>query len=316
MGRSIVSGDGAGASGKPPCFSAGIFIPCWFFRRLRPEGNAGKQQAERTAVRAAPIVCPKESPCVFSPTTARRGCRGCRGASGKPPASSNRQQLCRKQSPMVGPDAPTPARGQGLQPLWGTHLLSEAIRRGAGGNEGKRVPSGHNRRRRLATRSSGKQQAERTAVRAASIVCPEESPLPASWATTLSQASPPVGNDAPTPARIGTGRPKGRSHFSFGGERKVCKRKPAARRLRGKSPLLPILTAGLAMSRATELARFHLLSCALGARLFPPPKWAGLFPSAAYRRSAPPQLARGRLTPCVLGCFLVAWVFLLRKRPA
>ena len=40
---------------------------------------------------------------------------------------------------------------------------------------------------------------------------------------------PPVGLDAPTPARIGTGRPKGRSHFSFAAERKVCKRKPAAR---------------------------------------------------------------------------------------
>ena len=38
------------------------------------------------------------------------------------------------------------------------------------------MPSGHNRRRRLATRSSGKQQAGRTAVRTAPIVCPEESP--------------------------------------------------------------------------------------------------------------------------------------------
>ena len=37
--------------------------------------------------------------------------------------------------------------------------------------------SGYNRRRRLAPRSSGKQQAERTSVRAAPIVCPEESPL-------------------------------------------------------------------------------------------------------------------------------------------
>ena len=52
------------------------------------------------------------------------------------------------------------------------------------------------------------------------------------------------------------------------------------------------------MSRAAELARLRLPSCALGARLFPPSKWAGLFPSAAYRRSAPPQLAAGRLTPC------------------
>ena len=44
--------------------------------------------------------------------------------------------------------------------------------------------SGYNRRRRLATRSSGKQQAERTAVRTAPIVCPEESPLVRPWAYT------------------------------------------------------------------------------------------------------------------------------------
>ena len=78
----------------------------------------------------------------------------------------------------------------------------------------------------------------------------------------------------------GTCRPMGRSPFSFDGERKGYKRKPAARRLQrrptslcavgfglrepfglsstsarcahppGKSPLLPILTAGLATSRA------------------------------------------------------------------
>ena len=73
-----------------------------------------------------------------------------------------------------------------------------AARRGAGGNEGKRVPGGHNRRRRLATRSSGKQQAERTAVRTAPIVCPEESPLVCPQAHTPA----PVGIDAPTPARV------------------------------------------------------------------------------------------------------------------
>ena len=58
---------------------------------------------------------------------------------------------------------------------WG--FSPTTARRFPKGNEGKRVPSGHNRRRRLATRSSGKQQAERTTVRAAPIVCPEESPL-------------------------------------------------------------------------------------------------------------------------------------------
>ena len=59
----------------------------------------------------------------------------------------------------------------------------------------------------------------------------------------------------------------------------------------GKRLLLPILSAGLVMSRAAWLASFHLRSGALRTRLFPPSKWAGLFPSAAYRRSAPPQLA-------------------------
>ena len=63
------------------------------------------------------------------------------------------------------------------------------------------------------------------------------------------------------------------------------------------------------MSRASQLASLRLPSCALGARLFPPSKWAGLFPSAAYRRSAPPQLAWGILTPCGLGCLGAAWKF-------
>ena len=61
----------------------------------------------------------------------------------------------------------------------------------------------------------------------------------------------------------------------------------------GKRLLLPILPAGLAMSRAMKLASFHKLLERARARLFPPSKWAGLFPSAAYRRSAPPQLAQG-----------------------
>ena len=195
----------------------------------------------------------------------------------------------------------------------GYSFTSEAIRRGAGGNEGKRVPSGHNRRRRLATRSSGKQQAGRTAVRTAPIVCPEESPLLASMGGNFAvRNSPLVGIDAPTPARIGTSRPKGRSHFSFGGERKVCKRKPAARRLREKALYCPFLKEGVRkVARSTVGLPTWTFVCAR-AHSFPLSKRARLFPSAAYRRSAPPQLAVGRLTPCGLGRFDVAWIFLQR----
>ena len=69
----------------------------------------------------------------------------------------------------------------------------------------------------------------------------------------------------------------------------------------GKRLLLPILTAGLAMSRAMELSSFHIRAERARARLFPPSKWAGLFPFAAYRRSAPPQLALGKLKWRCLG---------------
>ena len=56
------------------------------------------------------------------------------------------------------------------------------------------------------------------------------------------------------------------------------------------------------MSRAMDLDRFHILLERARARLFPPSKWAGLFPSAAYRRSAPPQLAWSILKWRCLGC--------------
>ena len=52
------------------------------------------------------------------------------------------------------------------------------------------------------------------------------------------------------------------------------------------------------------------LSPAFGVRScspFPPSKWAGLFPSAAYRRSAPPQLALNRLNQCELGYYIIPW---------
>ena len=76
-------------------------------------------------------------------------------------------------------------------------------------------------------------------------VCPGESPLLAAIIDNfVVRNSPLAGIDAPTLARIGTGRPKGRSHFSFGGERKVCKRKPAARRLREKALYCPFWRRG------------------------------------------------------------------------
>ena len=70
------------------------------------------------------------------------------------------------------------------------------------------------------------------------------------------------------------------------------------------------------MSRAMNLDRFHLRLERARARLFPPSKWTGLFPSAAYRRSAPPQLAWGILTSCGLKGFLRLGCFAMQKREA
>ena len=106
-----------------------------------------------------------------------------------------------------------------------------------------------------------------------------------------------IGPDAPTPAREKGLQPYGALTLFFRWRKKSVQKKASGTATPGKRLLLPILAAGLAMSRAAELASLRLQSCALGARLFPPSKWAGLFPSAAYRRSAPPQLAVGRLTP-------------------
>ena len=168
-------------------------------------------------------------------------------------------------------------------PVYG-FLANFGARRFPKGNEGKRVSSGYNRRRRLATGRSGKQQAERTAVRTAPIVCPEGSPLVRPQAQNFF----PAGG---LTRRLRRGSracsPMGRSHFSFVGERKVCKRKPAARRLREKALYCPFWRRGslcraqrswpaYAYSRArSELAFSRRQN---GRAFFPPLPIAALLP--------------------------------------
>ena len=130
------------------------------------------------------------------------------------------------------------------------------------------------------------------AARATPMVCPEERPLVRPQAHTPA----PVGLDAPTPARIGTCRPMGRSHFSFGGERKVCKRKPASRRLREKGFYCPFRRRGslcraqqswpaYAYHRArSELAFFRRQN---GRAFFPPLPIAALLPRSWRRAGLP-----------------------------
>ena len=104
--------------------------------------------------------------------------------------------------------------------------------------------SGYNRRRRLATRSSGKQQAERTAVRTAPIVCPEESPLVRPQAQAFCRWG--------LTRRLRRGRwgcrPDGGSYFLSA--RKKVPKKARGTATPGKSPLLPIFERGSSQCRA------------------------------------------------------------------
>ena len=113
------------------------------------------------------------------------------------------------------------------------------------------------------------------------------------------------GREAPLPRRGLTRRlrrgrracsPMGRSHFSFGGERKVCKRKPAARRLREKGFYCPFWRRGslcraqhswpdYAYHRArSELAFFRRQN---GRAFFPPLPIAALLPRSWRLAGAP-----------------------------
>ena len=155
-----------------------------------------------------------------------------------------------------------------------------------GGTEGNISPVGCPPKAEM-TRSSGKQQAERTAVRTAPIVCPEESLLGAR------RRNPPFPDEGLT-RRLRRGRwgcrPKGGSTF-FRSERKY-QRKPAARRLREKALYCPFLKEGVRNVARRPVSEITHTFVRARAHSFPLSKRARLFPSAAYRRSASPQLTR------------------------
>ena len=92
-----------------------------------------------------------------------------------------------------------------------------------GGTKGNVSPVGYPPKAEM-TRSSGKQQAERTAVRAAPIVCPEESPLlAASHGNFAVKESLAGGTDAPTTART-VGLPPRRGKYFLSARKKVPKK--------------------------------------------------------------------------------------------
>ena len=83
----------------------------------------------------------------------------------------------------------------------------------------------------------------------------------------------------------------------------------AALTRREKALYCPFLKEGVRNVARNIVGEITLTFVRARAHSFPLSKRARLFPSAAYRRSAPPQLAWGNLTPCKLGCFGVTGRF-------
>ena len=185
--------------------------------------------------------------------------------------------------------------------------------------------SGYNRRRRLATGRSGKQQAERTAVRTAPIVCPEESPLARPQAHSFCRRG--------LTRRLRRGRwgcrPDGGSYF-LSTRKKVPKKasgtatpeaaRPAARRgLRSAGALRAVLDLGSLRSPAgkkASIAHFDggarnvarngvgQLTHTGGARSCSPfsaVKMGGPFSLRCLSPPCPGAVGGGILNPCGLG---------------
>ena len=215
--------------------------------------------------------------------------KGVQGASGKPPASGMIRQLCRNQFPVGGIDAPTLARVVGCRPEGGSTFFCFE-------RKYQRKPAARRLQRRpTSLRTAAKPCATLVlgyalhGLRPFLALVGLRPPLVAGFVLREPNGwMPRIYSGHPIPAL----RPEQSDHVPWAD----CPQGLSSTSARcahppGKSPLMPILMAGLAMSRAMKLDSFHKLLERARARLFPPSKWAGLFPSSASRRSAPPQVA-------------------------
>ena len=148
-----------------------------------------------------------------------------------PSASCGASQLCCKKLPRWGLTRRLRRRGG----TWRMVFFARRNRRGAGGNGGKYQPS------RLSAEGGNDPEFRQTTSGAhgsagrADCLPRGKPPACSSTRQLCCKKSPRRGLTRRLRRGSGTCRSKGRSHFSFDGERKVCKRKPAARRLREKA---------------------------------------------------------------------------------
>ena len=270
---------GGGAGGKPPAFLPEYLYPVGFFANYGPKVSKGER-------REASIQWIQPPKAVSDPGVQANNKRDARQCGPRRLFAPRKALWCARRRiplPPAGIDAPTPAREKGLQPYGALDCFGWRTVGGAGGRAespcffaGIFISRWFFRQLRPEgfQRASGKP----FGAPAGAYPCPRRGMT----------------------RRLRRGRracsPMGRSHFSFGGERKVCKRKPAARRLREKGFYCPFWRRGSlcraqwswpahAYSRArSELAFFRRQN---GRAFFPPLPIAALLPRSWRRADLP-----------------------------
>ena len=126
--------------------------------------------------------------------------------------------------------------------------------------------------------------------------------------------SPLAGPDAPTAARVvGLAVPRG-VHTFLSMAKEKCAKESQRHGATGKRLLLPILTAGLAMSRAMELDSYHTGAERARARLFSADKMGGPFSLRCLSPRCPGAVGGEHTQPLQGGVFWRSLYFFARQK--
>ena len=182
-------------------------------------------------------------------------------------------------------------RSKACSPM-GRSIASEAIRRGCRGHPACSI------RQQLCRKQVPRRGMTRRLRRGLGLAVP--------WGahTFLSVAKEKCAKESQRHGDSRGGPPRFASRASSCGSPSGCPRpRFASLTRREKALYCPFLKEGVRNVARSMVKLTTFTFVRARAHSFPLSKRARLFPSAAYRRSAPPQLAVGRLTPCGVGCF-------------
>ena len=150
-------------------------------------------------------------------------------------------------------------------------------------------------------------------MRAAPIVCPEESPLLASMGNNFAVSNSPLrGLDAPTPARGQGLQPYGALTLFFRWRKKSVQKKASGTATPGKSPLLPIFERGSSQCRAQHSWTANMDVRVRSCSLFSSFKKGKAFSLRCLSPLCSPAVGVGHADPLQVEKFQCSWKILRR----